>query len=769
MNNKLALAMIVKGSDQEAIVLDRCLKNVSPNVDAIYITITQKNKKVEEVCKKYKAVISHFEWCNDFAKARNYNFSQVPKEYNYILWLDADDVLRGGEKLKATLNENKADCYSLNYLYAFDEYNNPTVVHQKTQIVKNGCVEWAGRLHEDFTPLRKVETYFIKGIERLHLSNEDRFAGAKERNLEVARGQVEAEPDDPRSYWNLGNALKALNNNDEAIVAFEKFLTTSLSDDEKYIVRLRMAEIYWAKREMIKAVESAQYAIGLKPEYPDAYHLLGSIYYEMKDFKKAEKSYTTGITKKPPYMNIIVYNPRDYDYVPLMNLAKVYFNLSRPDLALICLESCKKIQPKDNGLDKIIEHMKTEKERLDRVLEWVKKLQSVKGLGSLKKMLDSVPEEFQSHPAICNIRNVNFKKIKSSGKDLVFFCGFTEKEWTPETAKTKGVGGSEEAVIWLSQLLTKEGWNVTVYNNCGHKEKVFDGVTYKPFWAWNYRDKQDVTILWRSPKMCDYEINSKKVIIDLHDVIPSQEFTEERLERIDKVFVKSQFHASLFPNIPEDKMVVIPNGIDSELFKGNHKKDDNLMVYTSSPDRGLATLVELFPKIKEQVPEARLQWAYGWDIFDIVHKEDAKIMEWKKDLCKKMEDYGVEVLGRVSHPRVAEMYKEAKVFAYPSEFAEIDCISLSKAIAAGAYPVTTDFAAMGEKNFNKDYIKSEKNAENWCLGYQYDFSLKDEKQKQEFVDKCVKALKGKKKVQRETAYTLYDWNNIAYKWNKHIK
>lgn len=769
---KLALAMIVKGSDGEAIVLDRCLKYVVDQVDKIFITITQPNKNVEEVCKKYNAEISHFEWCNDFSAARNFNFSQVPKEYEYILWLDADDCLRDADKLKPTIKKNPSDCYALNYLYAFDEYNNPTVVHQKTQIVRNGTVKWVGKLHEDFKPLRNVETFLIKGVDRLHLSNDDRFAQAKERNVEVAQGQVEAEPDDPRSYWNLGNALKSIGRDDEAIVAFNTFLDSSLSDDEKYIVRLRLSEIYWGKKEYNKAVESAQFAIGLKPDYPDAHHLLGSIYLEMKKFYDAEKSYLRGLTMKPPYYKIIVYNPRDYDYVPLMNLAKVYFNNSRPDLALICLQQCKAVQPKDKSLGELIKKMEKEKDKFDHVLEWINKIKDIKDKKKLKEIFSTIPNEIKSHPAICNLRNINFIKETSTGKDLVMFCGFTEKEWDPDVAAKEGVGGSEEAVIWLSQLLADKGWNVTVYNNCGHKEKKFGKVTYKPFWSWNHRDKQDVLILWRSPKMCDYDLNAKKVYIDMHDVIEEAEFTEERLKNIDKVFVKSNFHRSLYPNLPDDKFIVAPNGIDSKLFEGKHEKDDNLMVYTSSPDRGLATLIELFPEVKKQVPEARLQWAYGWDIFDIVHSNNSRIMQWKADVVKKMEENGVEVLGRVSHGEVAEMYKKARVFAYPSEFAEIDCISLTKAMAAGAVPVTTDFAAMGDKNILGTFIHSEKTDKDWCKPYQFDFSMTDDKQKKEWVQKVVKALKEKKDADpkmRKYALEDFDWNKIAETWDKEIK
>ena len=146
MKHKLALAMIIKADDKEVEYLKRCLSNITPFVDKTFITITGKNKKIEEVCKLFGAEISYFEWVNDFSKARNYSFSQVPKEYDYIMWADADDVFRGLDKLRETIDKNlEIDAFSMYYLYAFDEEKNPIVVHMKTMIVRNdGCVEWAG-------------------------------------------------------------------------------------------------------------------------------------------------------------------------------------------------------------------------------------------------------------------------------------------------------------------------------------------------------------------------------------------------------------------------------------------------------------------------------------------------------------------------------------------------------------------------------------------------------------------------------------------------
>lgn len=770
--SKIALCLIVKGADSEAEALARCLNNIAPFVDGIFVTVTQINERVVKTAEAYRANVSYFEWCNDFGKARNYNFAQVPKDFTHILWLDADDQIRGIERLREVIEENPdVDAFSLYYLYAFDEWKNPIVVHLKTQVVKNdGCVEWVGALHEDFKEKREVKRFLIKGIDRLHLTDDSRINTAKERNLEISKEELSRNSKDPRCYWNVGNSLKAMGRDEEALKIFDEFLKTSQSDEEKYIVRLRRSESLWHLGRKPEAIDEARYAIGTRPNYPDAYNLLGSLYLETKQFIRAVEMYKIALQLKPPYYSIIVYNPRDYDYVPFMNLAKAYFNLSLPTLALECLRACVRIYPEDNNLKELVVKMEKEAEIFDRAINRINELKALTDKSKLKEELDNLPPDLQQHPGVCNLRNINFIKEESSGKDLVIYCGYTEEVWSPETARIKGIGGSEEAVIWLSRLWKEAGWNVTVYNNCGHKELEFDGVKYKPFWAWNYRDKQDVVILWRHPKMAEYEINCDKIYLDLHDVLPADELNEKRLSKLTRIFVKSKFHRSLFPNVPDEKFIIVPNGIDAKLFEQDAKHDPYLLINTSSPERSLTALISGFEYLKKEYPQLKCKWAYGWGVFDTAHAENAEIMEWKNKTINKMKEVGIEEMGRISHGEVAKLYLTSGIFAFPSEFAEIDCISLTKAMASGCVPVTTDFAAMGEKTgHGGEFISSKKTKDSWCKPYQYDFSINDPLELMDWINSVKKILDNppdKEQIDnmRKWARDNYDWNRISKVW-----
>lgn len=769
---KIALAIICKSTEEEAKLLRRCLKNIRPYVDGVFVTATY--KKGQEDMTNYvehellqSDHVTHFEWCNDFSKARNFNFSQVPKDYDYILWCDADDQFRGLEKLRPTLEENpQTDALAFWYLYEFDEEKQPTVVHKKTMVIKNdGCAEWKGALHEDLCPTRQIDTKFVEGIDRMHFPTENHQAEVAKRNVEISSNDVEANPLDPRVYFNLGNSLIGDGQYEKAKEALEKFVDMSNSSDEKYIATMRIASAEDHLGNRAKAIQNYQIAIGMHPTYSDAYLQLGFLYFTYDDLDNAESYLLNGLVRKPPYHNIIVFNPRDYDYNPMSTLAKVYFRKNRPDLALPMFEGCLKIYPNNKKIQKVVEELKDETKRLQRVVKIVQKLDGITDIKKIKAALKKVPADLQSHPAVCNLRNQHFIKTESSGKDIVYYCGMTTHEWNPIMAKTKGIGGSEEAVINLSKQWAQMGYNVTVYANIGHEVIVDEGVTYRPFWEFNHKDKNDILVLWRNPKLLDYDLNFGKIFVDLHDVIGKGEFNEKRLAKVDKIFVKTNFHRSLFPNVPDEKIVIIPNGMDFELFNQKVKKDPYLLVNTSSPDRSMDVLPELFKRVKEQVPQARLKWAYGWEIFDNAHSDDKNMMAWKNKVIANMKNAGIENMGRLSQKECAKLYLEGSILAYPSEFAEIDCITVKKAQACGCMPITTDFGALDESVQYGIKIHSNKTKDTWSRDFKFSFGIEDEATKTAWVDAVVKELNSSEsKSGGKNWAEQFAWPLIAKKW-----
>ncbi|WP_254438492.1 glycosyltransferase family 2 protein [Paenibacillus sp. DCT19] len=115
----ISLCMIVKNEER---TLARCLDSVSGIVDEIIIVDTGSSDRTMDVAAQYTDQVYTYEWQDDFAAARNYSFEQATQEY--ILWLDADDVLLPGDQAKLrTLKEQlpsdgETEAVVLNYTLA---------------------------------------------------------------------------------------------------------------------------------------------------------------------------------------------------------------------------------------------------------------------------------------------------------------------------------------------------------------------------------------------------------------------------------------------------------------------------------------------------------------------------------------------------------------------------------------------------------------------------------------------------------------------------
>lgn len=119
--------------------------------------------------------------------------------------------------------------------------------------------------------------------------------------------------------------------------------------------------------------------------------------------------------------------------------------------------------------------------------------------------------------------------------------------------------------------------------------------------------------------------------------------------------------------------------------------------YFSAYYRGLEMLLKLWPKIREKVPDAELDVYYGWGSWDALEGENGRAFHERVDsLLYSLSDQGVTEHGRVSHNVLSEAMQQTKVWAYPTEFPEIHCITALKAQAAGCIPVATNVGALPE-------------------------------------------------------------------------
>ncbi|MFR5874931.1 MAG: glycosyltransferase [Eubacterium sp.] len=143
----ISLCMIVKNEEK---VLARCLDSIKDAVDEIVIVDTGSNDNTKNIALKYTDFVYDYKWADDFSKARNFSFSKATKDF--IMWLDADDVVTEQNRNKIIeLKEqlDNTDAIMLKYNTAFDEDGNATFSYYRERIIRRRILPvWKGRVHE---------------------------------------------------------------------------------------------------------------------------------------------------------------------------------------------------------------------------------------------------------------------------------------------------------------------------------------------------------------------------------------------------------------------------------------------------------------------------------------------------------------------------------------------------------------------------------------------------------------------------------------------
>jgi glycosyltransferase involved in cell wall biosynthesis len=290
--------------------------------------------------------------------------------------------------------------------------------------------------------------------------------------------------------------------------------------------------------------------------------------------------------------------------------------------------------------------------------------------------------------------------------DVAIFCGPCWAPWAPADIETTGLGGSETAAIRLAQELSELGWVVTVYGEI-EPATVFRDVIYKHWRAFDPMEPRDCVIASRVPQIFDRPIKARRKLLWLHDTDVGPELTERRLERIDAILTLSGWHErhvkGLYP-FAASKVTRVRNGIHAPYFTRPTEAPERAkrVVYTSSPDRGLDLLLELWPRVREQVPDAELWFSYAPVYFEIA-KTDAVVGAHAKRIEKLSKQDGVIALGSYPQPEVAKLMMDSLVWCAPSwntpndmPFCETSCIGAMEAMAGGCLVVASNWGALTE-------------------------------------------------------------------------
>lgn len=582
--NKLAFCIIVK-DDSEKDNLIRCLDSVAPHVDKIFITGTHRpDGEIRKIAKKYNADYSFFEWVKDFSKARNFNFAQA-KDYEWIYWQDADDILVGGEHLRDAINLvtplNIKAVFS-RYLYQVEldetgKIKNILIEHLRERLIRNdGTYEWVAPIHE--TLIEKVPSgkTDYQGFYVVHLVTFPEMEASMWRNIDILEEEVLRNPTDPRPIYYLAKSYfdtkipevlyepAGPGVDSITIELLKDYLRKSGWSEERAQAWEYLSMIHRERAEYKKAIACLMESLIETPVFPSVYIQLALNYVMMGDWSKAMHWVKlSGVIEIPK--TTLVINPKDYKCLILEALFHIYLNTGK-------LEECQKVAhtlaemvPSELNKGRVVsvDDLKHRNDVAHYVVKLATHLKQTNQLTELKALINSIPKEIVNEPVLVNLRNEMLPPRVWGEKEVAIYCGPHFEQWSWKSS-SKGIGGSEEAVIRMSEELVKLGWSVTVYGDPREDEGVHEGVNWLPYYHVNWNDQFNILISWRQIGMFDMNIKAKKTFLWNHDLQNALQYTPERIKRIDKVMFLSRFQREIMGNVPalpKEKEFYTGNGI----------------------------------------------------------------------------------------------------------------------------------------------------------------------------------------------------------------
>lgn len=334
MSDKLLSLCLIVGPG-EADELERCLESCKGDLfDEVCITHAAKeiDKAVEKVAKRYTDNFTFFEWCADFSKARNYNFSQASGKH--IFWIDADDIIKPEdyEKIKALKPKlTDYDLIMVQYVYAHDNKDRPVVVLPRERIVRNcGEIKWHDPIHEY---LNMNSEFRMKKESDIYVHHYRTKPFDPDRNLTLLKKAYGSEKVSPRIRFYYGKELADNGKWAEATPVLEDYINRGEGfQDNLAVACIKLSRYYYSQKKLNDAKATAMKGIHFNRGYAENYVLLGDAYWDQGNKETAISYYEEALTKKlggTGMSQLADY----YRFIPAWRLATVYTALHDFDKA----------------------------------------------------------------------------------------------------------------------------------------------------------------------------------------------------------------------------------------------------------------------------------------------------------------------------------------------------------------------------------------------------------------------------------------------------
>jgi len=267
---------------------------------------------------------------------------------------------------------------------------------------------------------------------------------------------------------------------------------------------------------------------------------------------------------------------------------------------------------------------------------------------------------------------------------------------SPPTIYGRGVGGAELSLMTWAEEMAKRGHQVRIYNN-PDRSGDYDGVDYLPQADFRPSDPRDVFVVYRSPNRFLKTVNAGVKIHWSTDQYTMGNYGNEIVPFVDAVVCISPFHLGHYKRNYTNgdtkcDLGYIDLGVRMQDYDGNYvERVKNRFIFCSVPDRGLPVVKQVWPAIKQAIPDATLVITSDYTLWGAGPTNHQHRMNF-------LNVDGVSFLGAIPRKELAIRQMEAEVLLYPCVYQELFCISAAECQFTGAIPITTAVGALETTN-----------------------------------------------------------------------
>lgn len=277
----------------------------------------------------------------------------------------------------------------------------------------------------------------------------------------------------------------------------------------------------------------------------------------------------------------------------------------------------------------------------------------------------------------------------------ILFVDLT-KGHNPKELYDKPTGGTLTSLTKVPEYLASVGHEVYV-SSTYQKEEVVNGVHYVT--SGSSVPKWDVTVFNRNVLPNDFvkycKQQGSKIIWWLHDIVDTRYLPDNTYLLVDKVVALSNYCKETFSDfysIHKDSFVVIPNGVDTDVFYPGEYENRNphLFITASAPIKGYVPIETTFANLRAHDIDLDFRIYSSQSLHG---QEDTS--EYGK-FIKKMGTAGAHIYAPTSQTVMAHLMRKAWALLMPNSYPEICSNLLLQARACGLPIVSSNIGANPE-------------------------------------------------------------------------